>query len=95
MTKKTTVAVHSDSELDAALKKIKALRRADPTFAKEFQAIAVAEIKHRKQDPIERAPVREEPAVTATAARRGAARESKQASMTVRPELFAGLRRSQ
>jgi hypothetical protein len=70
MTKKTTVAVHSDPVLEAALKKIKALRRADPTFAKEFQAIAVAAIKHRKQDPIEGAPVREEPAVTATAARR-------------------------
>jgi hypothetical protein len=73
MTKKTTVAVHSDSELDAALKKIKALRRADPTFAKEFQAIAIAEIKHRKQDPIEGTPVREELAVTAPPARRARA----------------------
>ncbi len=70
MTKKAAVAMDSDVVLDAAFKKIKALRRADPTFAKEFQAIAAAEVKHGKQDPIEGSPVREEPAVTATPSRR-------------------------
>lgn len=70
MTKKKAVAVPSELALEAALEKIKALRRVDPTFAKEFQAIAVAEIKYRKHDPVEGTPLREESAVTASAARR-------------------------
>jgi hypothetical protein len=60
-------AAHVESELEAALKKIKALRRADPTFAKEFKAIAAAEIKHRKRDPVEGRAFREEPAKTPSA----------------------------
>jgi hypothetical protein len=63
-------AAHVESELEAALKKIKALRRADPTFAKEFKAIAVAEIKYRKQDPVEGKAFREQPASAVALVRR-------------------------
>jgi hypothetical protein len=60
-------SAHVEFELEAALKRIKALRRADPTFAKEFKAIAAAEIKHRKHDPVEGRAFREEPAKTTSA----------------------------
>jgi hypothetical protein len=63
-------AAHVESELEAALKKIKALRRADPTFANEFKAIAAAEIKHRKRDPVEGKAFREEPASAVALVRR-------------------------
>jgi hypothetical protein len=63
-------AAHVESELEAALKKIKALRRADPTFAKEFKAIAAAEIKYRKHDPVEGKAFREEPASAVALVRR-------------------------
>ncbi len=63
-------AAHVESELEAALKKIKALRRADPTFAKEFKAIAAAEIRHRKRDPVEGKAFREEPASAVALVRR-------------------------
>jgi hypothetical protein len=42
-----------ESELEAALSRIKALRRADPTFAQDFKDIVSAEVKHRRQDPVE------------------------------------------
>ena len=60
-------AAQVESELEAALKKIKTLRRADPAFAKDFKAIGAAEIKYRKQDPVEGKAFREEPAETASA----------------------------
>jgi hypothetical protein len=63
-------AAHVESELEAALKKIKALRRADPTFAQEFKAIAAAEIKHRKRDPVEGKALREQPASAVALVRR-------------------------
>lgn len=63
-------AAHVESELEAALKKIKALRRADPTFAKEFEAISAAEIKHRKRDPVEGKAFREQPASAVALVRR-------------------------
>jgi hypothetical protein len=63
-------AAHVESELEAALKKIKALRRADPTFAKEFKAIAAAEIKYRKHDPVEGKAFREQPASAVALVRR-------------------------
>ena len=61
---------HVESELQAALKKIKALRRADPTFAKEFKAIAAAEIKYRGHDPVAGKAFREEPASAVALVRR-------------------------
>ena len=60
-------AAHVESELEAALKKIKTLRRADPAFAKDFKAIAAAELRHRKQDPVAGKAFREAPAETASA----------------------------
>ncbi len=54
-------AAHVEAELEAALKKIKALRRADPTFARAFEAIAVAQAKHGKRDPVEGKAFREKP----------------------------------
>jgi hypothetical protein len=63
-------AAHVESELEAALKKIKALRRADPTFAKEFKAIAAAEIKYRRHDPVEGKALREQPASAVALVRR-------------------------
>lgn len=63
-------AAHVESELEAALKKIKTLRRADPTFAKDFKAIAAAEVKHRKQDPVEGKAFREKPASAVSLVRR-------------------------
>ena len=63
-------AAHVESELEAALKKIKTLRRADQTFAKEFKAIAAAEIKYRKHDPVEGKAFREDPASAVSLVRR-------------------------
>ena len=63
-------AAHVESELEAALKRIKTLRRADPTFAKEFKAIAAAEIKYRKHDPVEGKAFREDPASAVSLVRR-------------------------
>ena len=60
-------AAHVESELEAALKKIKTLRRADPAFAKDFKAIAAAELRHRKRDPVEGKAFREAPAESASA----------------------------
>ena len=60
-------AAHVESELEAALKKIKTLRRADPAFVKDFKAIAAAELRHRKQDPVEGKAFREAAAETASA----------------------------
>lgn len=44
-------AANVEAELEIALKRIKALRRADPAFAKDLQAIAAAEAKYGKNDP--------------------------------------------
>ena len=63
-------AAHVESELEAALKRIKTLRRADPTFAKEFKAIAAAEIKYCKHDPVEGKAFREDPASAVSLVRR-------------------------
>ena len=63
-------AAHVESELEDALKRIKALRRADPAFASDFEAIAAAERKHGKRDPVEGKAFREEPASAVAMVRR-------------------------
>ena len=54
-------AAQVESELETALKKIQALRRADPTFAKDFKAVAAAETKYGKNDPVQGKAFREKP----------------------------------
>ena len=54
-----------ESELEGALKKIKALRRADPAFASDFKLIASVVAKHGKNYPVEGRAFREKPSAVA------------------------------
>ncbi|MGE0796708.1 MAG: hypothetical protein AB7G13_29070 [Lautropia sp.] len=42
-----------ESDLQAALERIRRYRRSDPTFAKDFEAIVAAEVAHQEEDGIE------------------------------------------
>jgi predicted transcriptional regulator len=63
-------AAHLETELEAALEKIKTLRHADPTFSKDFKAIAAAELRHGKRDPVQGRAFREKPASAVSLVRR-------------------------
>jgi hypothetical protein len=41
------------SDLETSLARIKEYRKSDPRFAKDFEEIARAEVKHRGEDPFE------------------------------------------
>lgn len=62
-------AAQIESDLEMALKKIRALRRADPTFAKDFKALAAAEAKYGKNDPVQGKAFREKPSAVSVVRR--------------------------
>jgi hypothetical protein len=67
-------AARVESELEDALKRIKALRRADPTFTADAAANAASEAQRRRRDPVEGKAFREKPASAVALVRRVVAR---------------------